>query len=118
MRNEPIYKELFEIRHRLEEIDKKLAARAEHVYVPTSELFSLPNHLRTTYLTVASKGECCAVEVSCSTGKSRAIESSYLNQLVHTGWLRKRRDGKRLIFRPTPEALKSGGNCESAPCGT
>jgi hypothetical protein len=78
MRNEPIYKELFEIRHRLEEIDKKLAGRAEPVSVPASELFSLPNHLRTTYLTVASKGGCCAVDVSCSTGKSRAIESSYL----------------------------------------
>ncbi|HML03040.1 MAG TPA: helix-turn-helix domain-containing protein [Candidatus Bathyarchaeia archaeon] len=99
MRNEPIYKELLEIRHRLEEIDKKLAARVEPVSIPESKLFSLPNHLRTSYLVVASKGECCAVEVSCSTGKSRAIESSYLNQLVQTGWLRKRKDGKRLMFR-------------------
>jgi hypothetical protein len=99
MRNEPIYKELFEIRHRLEEIDRKLAARAEPVFVPRSELFSLPNHLRTTYLTVASKGECCANEVSCNTGKSRAIESCYLNQLVQMKWLSKRRDKKRLMFR-------------------
>jgi hypothetical protein len=111
MRNEPIYKELFEIRHRLEEIDKKLAARVEPVSVPYSELFSLPNHLRTTFLTVASKGECCAVDVSCSTGKSRAIESSYLNQLVHMGWLRKRRDGKRLMFRLAPHVRRSEGAC-------
>jgi hypothetical protein len=76
MRNEPIYKELFEIRHRLEEIDKKLAARVEPVSVPTSELFSLPNHLRATFLTVASKGECCAVDVSCSTGKSQRLKAA------------------------------------------
>jgi hypothetical protein len=104
MRNEPIYRELFEIRHRLEEIDRKLAARVEPVSVSDSELFSLPNHLRTTYLTVASKGECCAVDVSCSTGKSRAIESCYLNQLVHMGWLIKRREGKRSMFRLAPPA--------------
>jgi hypothetical protein len=106
MRNEPIYKELLEIRHRLEDIDKKLAARVEPVSVPNSELFSLPNHLRTTYLTVASKGECCAVDISCSTGKSRSIESCYLNQLVRMKWLIKRREGKRLMFRPSPHALE------------
>jgi DNA-binding transcriptional ArsR family regulator len=111
MRNEQIYRELFEIRHRLEEIDKKLAARVEPVSVPKSELYFLPNHLRTTFLTVASKGECCAVDVSCSTGKSRAIESSYLNQLVQMKWLRKRRDGKRLMFRLAPHVRRSEGAC-------
>ena len=49
MHNEVIYKELLEIRHRLEEIDKKLAARVGTVFIPESKLFSLPNHLRTTY---------------------------------------------------------------------
>jgi hypothetical protein len=111
VRNEQIYRELFEIRHRLEEIDKKLAARVEPVSVPRSELFSLPNHLRTTYLIVASKGECFTVDVSCSTGKSRAIESSYLNQLVRMKWLTKRRQGKRLMFRVAPPALEGIRNC-------
>ena len=113
MRNEQIYKELFEIRHRLEEIDKKLAARVEPVSVPRSKLFFLPNHLRSTYLTVASKGECCAVDVSCSTGKSRAIESCYLNQLVHMGWLRKRKDKRQTVFR-LAKVQKDGKTCYPA----
>jgi len=68
--------------------------------VSESKLFSLPDNLRRTYLVVASKGECTATQVSNLTGRSRAIESSYLNQLVRMGWLTKRRDSKTLNFRP------------------
>jgi hypothetical protein len=67
--------------------------------ISESELFSLPDNLRKTYLIVASKGECNATEVSNLTGRSRAIESSYLNQLTRMGWLTKRRNSKTLNFR-------------------
>jgi len=49
---------------------------------------------------VAAKGECDAVQVSNLTGRCRAIESNYLNQLSRMGWLKKRRISKAVHFRP------------------
>jgi DNA-binding IclR family transcriptional regulator len=66
----------------------------------------LPDNLRKTYLVVASKGECSATEVSNLTGRSRAIESSYLNQLTRMGWLTKRRNSKTLYFRVYTSHIK------------
>jgi hypothetical protein len=68
--------------------------------VAESELISLPDHLRKTFVIVASKGECDAVQVSNLTGRCRAIESNYLNQLSRMGWLNKRRISKAVHFRP------------------
>jgi trehalose-6-phosphatase len=50
-------------------------------------------------MTVASKGEPTATEVSCLTGRCRSIESNYLNQLVRIGWLTRRRNSKNVFFR-------------------
>jgi hypothetical protein len=106
LRNEQIYKEFLEIRYLLEEIDKKLATRvAEPVSVPRSELFFLPNHLRTTYLTAASKVN-AAPPNSLATGKSRRIESYHLNQLVQMRCLRKRNDKMRSIVQASGISLK------------
>jgi hypothetical protein len=68
------------------------------LHISESDLFSLPDNLRKTYLIVASEGECNATQVSDLTGRSRAIESSYLNQLVRMGCLAKRRNSKTLHF--------------------
>jgi len=95
-----ILREMQEIRYRLDDIEKSISRwNPQPLEISESELLSLPDHLRRTYLTVASKGESNATEVANLTGHCRAIESNYLNQLVRIGWLAKRRDLKRIHFR-------------------
>jgi len=61
-------------------------------------LIELPNHLRETMLAVIVLGEATATDVSKRTGKSRATESSYLNQLERMGCLKRRYSSKRIHF--------------------
>jgi len=100
VRLDRIFQELVDIRHRLDDIERMLSSqRPQPLNVSESMLLSLPDNLRKTYLVVASEGECSATRVSDLSGRSRAIESSYLNQLVRMGWLMKRRSSKTLQFR-------------------
>ncbi len=102
-----IFREMQEIRYRLDEIEKSISCwKPQPLNVQESELFQLPDHLRETYMAALSLGECNATQASNHTGRSRAIESSYLNQLVRTGWLTKRRDSKDIYFRPVPREKK------------
>jgi hypothetical protein len=95
-----IFQELLDIRHRLDDIERMFSNwHPQPLRVSESELLSLPDNLRKTYVIVTSEGECCASRVSALTGRSRAIESSYLNQLVRMGWLTKRRSSKTLQFK-------------------
>ncbi len=100
VRLDRIFEELLDIRHRLDDIERMFSSqRPQPLNVSESMLLSLPDNLRKTYLIVASEGESSATRVSDLTGRSRAIESSYLNQLVRMGWLTKRRNSKTLHFR-------------------
>jgi DNA-binding MarR family transcriptional regulator len=103
-----IYQELSNIRHRLDIIESMFSNwRPQPISIPESRLLSLPDNLRKTYLVVASLGECTATEVANLTGRSRAIESSYLNQLVRMGWLAKRRNSKTLNFRVLASEIRT-----------
>jgi len=94
-----ILQEIMQIRYRLDDIEAVLSGwNPRPLQISESQLFSLPDHLRKTYLTVMSKGECNATEVSNLTGRCRAMESNYLNQLARMGWLTKRRHSKTLRF--------------------
>ncbi len=94
-----ILQEMMQIRYRLDDIEAALSEfNPRPLEISESELFLLPDHLRKTYLTVMSKGECNATEVSDLTRRCRAMESNYLNQLVRMGWLTKRRDSKTTRF--------------------
>ncbi len=94
-----ILQEMMQIRYRLDDIEAALSGwNPRPLEISESQLFSLPDHLRKTYLTVMSKGECNATEVSNLTGRCRAMESNYLNQLARMGWLTKRRQSKTLRF--------------------
>ena len=95
-----IFKEMLNIRHRLDELQNNFSNwNPQPVAIAESKLMSLPDHLRQTYMVVASKGECNATLVSNLTGRCRAIESNYLNQLSRMGWLNKRRVSKTTNFR-------------------
>lgn len=94
-----ILQEMLQIRYRLDDIETALSRwNPRPLEISESELFSLPDHLRKTFMTVASKGECSATEVSNLTGRCRAMESNYLNQLVRMGWLTKHKDSKTVNF--------------------
>jgi trehalose-6-phosphatase len=108
-----------EIRYRLDDIENSISKwNPQPLEISESELLSLPDHLRRTYLTVASKGECNATKVANVTGRCRAIESSYLNQLVRAGWLMKRRDSKKTHFRLVSrmQKKKTEANTEIRRC--
>jgi hypothetical protein len=99
VRLDRIFQELLTIRHRLDDIERMFSNwNPQPLHISESDLLSLPDNLRKTYLIVASEGECSATQVSDLTGRCRAIESSYLNQLVRMGWLAKRRNSKTLHF--------------------
>jgi len=95
-----IFREMMIIRQRLDDIETSFSGwKPQPVDLPESELIALPDHLRRTYVVVSSKGECNAAQVSNRTGRCRAIESNYLNQLSRMGMLNKRRVSKTVHFR-------------------
>jgi hypothetical protein len=95
-----IFQEMMNIRYRLDDIEKSFSNwNPQPLEVADTELLQLPDHLRRTYLTVASRGECDATVVSNLTGRCRAMESNYLNQLSRMGWLNRRRISKAIHFR-------------------
>jgi predicted transcriptional regulator len=61
-------------------------------------LLSLPDHLRKTAITICRLGQATAEEVAEQTKRARAVESSYLNQLVLMGYLKKERRGRKAVF--------------------
>jgi hypothetical protein len=63
-----------------------------------STLLSLPDHLRKTAIIVCQLGEASAAEVAARSGRARAAESDYLNQLARMGILEKRRKGRESYF--------------------
>ncbi len=63
-------------------------------------LLALPNHLRKTIFVLAKIGMGTAEDVAKHTGRARAIESSYLNQLTLQGRVEKSRDGRKAFFKP------------------
>jgi len=88
-----------QIRYRLDDIESSFSRLPNQpLKIPDSKLLLLPDHIRKTYTAVASRGECNATEVSNLSGRGRAIESNYLNQLVRMGWLTKQRDSKTINF--------------------
>jgi Fic family protein len=62
-------------------------------------LLNLPDHLRKTALALCrSNRGGTAEEIASLTNRARAMESSYLNQLVTMGYLKKQRKGKKAYF--------------------
>jgi len=101
-----IFQELQNVRYRLDDLENMFSKlHPQPIHIPESKLFSLPDHLRKSFLIVASRGDCSATEVANLTGRSRAMESSYLNQLSRMGWLTKRRISRTLRFSPISENM-------------
>jgi len=61
-------------------------------------LLSFPDHLRKSAMTIMKLGKAMAEDVAKETGRARAIESAYLNQLARMGYVKKVREGRRVYF--------------------
>ena len=61
-------------------------------------LLTLPDHLRKTAFAISSLGHATASKVATETGRTRAAESDYLNQLEGMGYLRRERRGRTVYF--------------------
>ena len=71
-------------------------------------VLELPKHLQVTILALIRKSKACtASEMAQITGKARAVESSYLNQLVTLRFVKKEhsRGNRRVFFSADLEAL-------------
>lgn len=70
----------------------------EDLPMDVTTLLSLPDHLRKSALSLATLGEGTATDISKETGRVRAVESDYLNQLVSMGLIKKKRKGRDVYF--------------------
>lgn len=61
-------------------------------------LLSFPDHLRKSAMTITKLGKTMAEDVAKETGRARAIESAYLNQLARMGYVKKERESRRVYF--------------------
>ena len=103
---EKIFQEMRHLRYRLDDLESNFSKwNPEPIEILGSELLLLPDHLRKTFMTVAKIGESDATTISNHTGRCRAIESNYLNQLVRMEWLNKRRVSRSICFRPVSEKI-------------
>jgi predicted transcriptional regulator len=65
------------------------------------KLLKLPSHLQKTMKTILELGEATADRVAERTGRVRATESDYLNQLERMGFVKRRWQGRNVHFSPT-----------------
>ena len=96
-------KKLERIAHAQTLILESLRARAESeetkkLPLDVDALLTLPDHLRRTAMAVGELGSATADQAATQTGRTRAAESDYLNQLVKMGYLKKERKGRTVFF--------------------
>ncbi len=70
----------------------------ENLPLDVTTLLGLPDHLRKSALALASLREATATDLSRETGRVRAVESDYLNQLVSMSLVKKKRKGRDVYF--------------------
>lgn len=70
----------------------------EDMPLDVTTLLSLPDHLRKSAMGLTTLGEATATDLSKETGRVRAVESDYLNQLVSMGLIKKKRKGRDVYF--------------------
>ncbi|UCD95875.1 MAG: hypothetical protein JSV35_05045 [Candidatus Bathyarchaeota archaeon] len=99
---------LLELKLQLSNIEKKLDEVLDlqkkqllrtRSFIPTT-IASLPEHLKRTATIIAAVGDSTAEQIAEKTGRARAAESDYLNQLADRGLLIKERVGRAVHFKP------------------
>lgn len=78
--------------------NQKAALSLPDASLDVMTLLSMPDHLRKTAMAICRRGRATAEEIAEQTTRARAVESSYLNQLVIMGYLKKERKGRKAYF--------------------
>jgi hypothetical protein len=78
--------------------NQKTALSLPDASLDVMTLLSMPDHLRKTAMTICRCTRATADEIAEHTKRARAVESSYLNQLVIMGYLKKERKGRKAYF--------------------
>lgn len=74
------------------------APRRDTLTVGVEGLLELPDSLRRTMMALQELKEATAEETTEKTGRTRSVESIYLNQLARMGLLHRSRRGKKVYF--------------------
>lgn len=82
----------------VESLSKSEPEGSKKLLLDVDTLLSLPDHLRKTAMATGELGSASAEQVAAQTGRTRAAESDYLNQLVKMGLLKKERRGRMVFF--------------------
>jgi len=90
--------EKMEVMIELQKHGRKEALPLPDASLDVMTLLSMPDHLRKTAMTICRCGRATAEDVAQQTTRARAVESSYLNQLVIMGYLKKERKGRKAYF--------------------
>jgi hypothetical protein len=69
------------------------------------QVLKFPKHLQVSATTLLKLGVASADQVAAVTGKARAVESSYLNQLVTMRIVKKEHRGRTVFFSEDLDAL-------------
>ena len=80
------------------QITRPTISLPDNLPLDVTTLLSLPDHLRKSALALATLGEATATDLSKETGRVRAVESDYLNQLVSMSLVKKKRKGRDVYF--------------------
>jgi ArsR family transcriptional regulator, lead/cadmium/zinc/bismuth-responsive transcriptional repressor len=99
MDEKEILDQLAEINKKIDYIIANMNAHDTIKGVDSLTLLHLPGHLQKTALALMQlAGKATAADISEKTGRERAVESSYLNQLVVMGLIKKERKGRNTFF--------------------
>ena len=89
---------------RLESIVPSLGERASMRSLNLTDLASIevgiPDSLRKTMMAILELKEATAEETASKTGRTRSLETIYLNQLARMGYLSRLRKGRKVYFKP------------------
>jgi hypothetical protein len=69
------------------------------------QVLKFPKHLQVSLTSLLKIGSATAEQVAVVTGKARAVESSYLNQLALMHIVKKEHHGRTVFFSVNLEAL-------------
>jgi len=89
---------LKDILQRLERIEVKI----DKIAAP-ARAAALPDRLRRTMMTLIEMGEATTSQVAERTGRTRISESVALNELTRLGFVKKRKVGRTVYFKPAED---------------
>jgi len=99
-RLEDVEKRLEKLENIVSGIVSSMGERATIHSVDRAELMSIPDSLRKTMIAILELKEATADETARKTGRTRSLETIYLNQLTRIGYLSRSRKGRKIYFKP------------------